>query len=103
MISLGSSRFYKKPIIYRFYKILLVVLMVWLAAPCFLAASETGSSPAQWLTIEKAVRMGLSRPAIKQWVDGRISMAQSEAAQAALWPNPQLQYQREAALISFCG
>ncbi|KFI23846.1 TolC family protein [Nitrosococcus oceani] len=97
MIPLGSSRFYKKPITYRFYKVLLVVLMVWLATPCFLAASETRSSPTQWLTIREAVRMGLSRPAIKQWVEGRISMAQSEAAQAALWSNPQLQYQREDA------
>lgn len=89
MISLGSSRFYKKPIVNRFYKIFLAMIIVWLAVPCSLAASEILSSNASLLTVQEAVRRGLSRPAVKQSIEGWISVARSEVAQAALWSNPQ--------------
>ncbi|ADE14868.1 outer membrane efflux protein [Nitrosococcus halophilus Nc 4] len=85
----------KKPMLYRFLGIRLAVTVWLLSVPCFLAASETHDSPAEWLTAQEAIRLGLSRPEVNRWVEGQIGVAQSEAAQTALWPNPQLQYQRE--------
>lgn len=85
----------KKPIIYRYLTILATILL--LPAPCFLSASEMLSSSAPLLTAQEAVRRGLSRPAVKQLIEGRLGVALSEVTQAALWPNPQLQYQYEEA------
>jgi cobalt-zinc-cadmium efflux system outer membrane protein len=85
----------RKPIAYRFLRILISVTILLLSVPPFLSASETLSSSAPLLTMQEAVHRGLSRPAVKQFMEGRISAARSEAAQAALWPNPQFQVQHE--------
>lgn len=90
-----SINIVKKPIINRFLRILVTVLL--LSVPCFLSASEVLSSSAPLLTAQEAVRRGLSRPAVKQRIEGQIGVAQSRVLQTALWPNPQLWVQREAA------
>lgn len=85
----------KKPINNRFLGNLVTILL--LSVPCFLPAAEILSFSVSLLTAQEAVRRGLSRPAVKQIIEGRMSVAQSKVVQAALWPNPQLQYQYEEA------
>jgi cobalt-zinc-cadmium efflux system outer membrane protein len=87
----------KKPISYRLLGILISVAILLLSVPCFLSASETLSSSTLLLTVQEAVHRGLSQPAVKQRIEGRIGVAQSQVTQTALWPNPQLWVQREAA------
>ncbi len=86
----------KKPIGYRSLNGLIVTILS-LSISGVLSASEILSSSAPFLTAQEAVRRGLSRPAVKQRIKGRLGVAQSKVTQTSLWPNPQLWVQREAA------
>lgn len=86
----------KKPIDNRPLGILMSMTVLLSSIPCLSSASEILSSSAPLLTAQEAVRRGLSRPAVKQRTEGRMRVARSKVTQAALWPNPQLQFQREA-------
>jgi cobalt-zinc-cadmium efflux system outer membrane protein len=47
------------------------------------------------LTEEETVRRALSRPEVRDLVEGEVDAARGEAIRAGLWPNPVLSYARE--------
>lgn len=47
------------------------------------------------LTEEEAVRRALTRPQVRDLVEGEVDAARGEALRAGLWPNPVLSYIRE--------
>lgn len=83
----------KKPITRRHLSVLVTMLL--LPAPCFSSAAAVRSTNTSLLTAQAAVRIGLSRPAVRQITRGRISAALSQVTEAATWPNPRLHYQYE--------
>lgn len=65
-------------------------------ARCLLLAGMLAplSASAQ-LTEDEAVRRALSRPEVRDLVEGEVDAARGEAIRAGLWPNPVLSYSRE--------
>lgn len=66
------------------------LLAALLFAPLAAPAAEPGA-----LTEEEALRRSMNREAVVEFQSGRIGVAQADAVEAGLWPNPTVSYTRE--------
>lgn len=64
--------------------------LVWLAA--LLPAAADAQSPV--LTERRAIELALSRPAYRDLQEGRLASARADVAEAGLWPNPSVGWER---------
>lgn len=83
----------KIPIINRFYNPFpwLLIALACVLVPTSVSAEES-SEP---LTVDQAVSKALSRPAVTASIEGPVGIVRAEATGDALWPNPEIQYDRE--------
>jgi outer membrane protein, heavy metal efflux system len=68
-----------------------VCALAFVLVPSSVRAEES-SEP---LTVDQAVSRALSRSAVTASIEGPVGIAKAEAVGDALWPNPEIQYDRE--------
>jgi cobalt-zinc-cadmium efflux system outer membrane protein len=68
----------------------------WLLAPVWLAALVPAGAEAQpsVLTERRAIELALGRPAYRHLQEGRLASAEAAVAEAGLWPNPTVGWER---------
>ncbi len=84
----------KKPIASRLF--LLPALFILSLSSIAQVVPATNAPRPLVLTEQESVRLGLARPDIATLIEATLDTARSDVREAARWPNPRLEYQRES-------